>query len=134
MTNVRAINLILHATIGTKLARQNAKRAVSRFGECGVKFWCTVLRKHPLPLSMQKSPSSEAGSPSDSQEILRILRNPRVHYRTYKCPSPVPILIQINSVHALPFYFLKTHFNVLLSPTPESSKQSFPSYFLIKTM
>ena len=49
---------------------------------------------------MEQSCSWEANWFSASQEIPRILWNPRVHYRIHKCPPPAPILIQINPVHA----------------------------------
>jgi hypothetical protein len=73
---------------------------------------------------MENSTSWEANRFAASQEIPRILLIPKVHYRIHKCPSPVPILSQLTSVHTLTSYFLKIHLNIILQWTPGSSHWS----------
>jgi len=48
---------------------------------------------------MVQSPSWTANWFAASQEIPHISRNPKVHYRTHKCPPTVSILGQPNPVH-----------------------------------
>ena len=67
---------------------------------------------------MVQSPSWEANWFAASQEIPRISRNPKVHYRTHKRPPPVSILGQPNPVEKY-IGKSKRNGNILLLTTKE---------------
>jgi len=71
-------------------------------------------------MSLVRSPSWEANRFSASQEIPRILLNPKFHYRINKSQPSVHILDQNSPVHALSFHSLKIYFTI--SRTPLSFK------------
>ena len=73
---------------------------------------------------MEQSRSSEANRFSSGQEIPRILLKPKIHYRIHERPSSVPILRQIDPVHASLSHFLKIRFNIILPSKPASSMWS----------
>ena len=62
--------------------------------------------------SMVQSPSWEANRFAASQEIPRISRNPKVHYRTHKRPPAVSILGQPSPVHIPTSHLLEIHPNI----------------------
>ena len=83
---------------------------------------------------MVQSPSWETNWFAASQEILRILRNPKVHYRTHKRPPPVSILGQSNPVHIPTSHLLEIHPNIIHPSTPRSPQWSPSSGFPSKTL
>jgi hypothetical protein len=87
-----------------------------------------------LTYSMEQSPSWEANRFAASQEIPRILWNPKVHYRNHKCPPSVSILSQLNPVHIPTSHFLKIHLNIILHLHVDLSSGLFPSGFPTQTL
>ena len=72
-----------------------------------------------------QSPSWEATWFAASQDIPRISRNPKVHYRTHKLPAPFSILGQPNPVHIPTSHILEIH------PSTPRSPQWAPSLWFI---
>jgi hypothetical protein len=66
---------------------------------------------------------------SASQEIPRLLWNPKVHYRVHNSPTLVPILSLMHPVHTFPPYFPNIHSNITIPSTPRSSEWSLPFRF-----
>ena len=83
---------------------------------------------------MVQSPSWESNWFAASQEIPRISRNPKDHYRTHKRPSRVSILGEPNPVHIPTSHLLEIRPNIIHPSTPRSPSDLFPSGFFTKTL
>jgi len=84
---------------------------------------------HLLTYSMVQSPSWEANWSAASQEIPRISRNPKVHYRTHNHSPTVPILGRPNQVHIPISRFLEIRPNIIKPSTPKSPQWSLSLRF-----
>ena len=87
-----------------------------------LKNYATI--KYLLTYSIVQSPSWEANWFAASQEIPRISRNPKVHYRTHKHLPPVSILGQPNPVHIPTSHLLEIHSSIIHPSTPRSPQWS----------
>jgi hypothetical protein len=59
---------------------------------------------------MELSPSREGVDFADTEELPRILWNPKVHYRVHKSP----ILNQTNPINTTSSYLSKIHINIII--------------------
>jgi len=82
-----------------------------------------------LTYSMVQSPSWEVNLFAASQEIPRISRNPKLHYRTHKRPPPVSILGQPDPVHIPTSHLLGSYPNIIHPSTPRSHQWSLSPRF-----
>jgi len=73
-----------------------------------------------LANSTHQSNFWEANNSSASQDIRRILWNPKVHYHLNNSPPYVLILSKMNPAYAFPLYFFKIHFNIIYPSAPTS--------------
>ena len=78
---------------------------------------------------IEQGPSWEANQFSASQEIPRILWNPKSHYCIHAWSPPVPILSLLDPVHTPTSHFLDNHLNIILQARPGSPKWSLSVRF-----
>jgi hypothetical protein len=78
---------------------------------------------------MEQSPSWKANWFAASQEIPRVLWNPKVPRRTHKRPPPITILSQPTPALPPTSHFLKIHPNIILPSTPGSPQRSLSLRF-----
>ena len=109
---------ILNITVTVLLTKYN--RQVSRL---------VSLYLQLLTYCMVQSPSWEANWFAASQEIPRISRNPKVHFRTHKRPPHVFILGQLNPVHTPTSHLLEIPPNIIHPSTPRSPQWSLSLQF-----
>jgi len=101
-----------------------AGSSFSQFCESAYKHVCSSNNANLLTHSMVQSHSWAANWFAANQEIRRISRNPKVHYRTHKRPPPVSILGQPNPVHIPTSHLLEIRPNIIHPSTPRSPQWS----------
>ena len=101
---------------------------------CAYTYLLTYLLTHSLTHSIQHNPSWKGNRSLASQEIPRILWNPKIYYCIYKCSQTVPNLKQINPFHGPPSHFLKIHLNFIFPFMSGFSKCSLSCRIPLQTL
>jgi hypothetical protein len=100
--NFTASAVLLNECTGLKPECECTYRHLQHQETSRVVLTLSVCDPYLLTYSMEQSPSWEAKTLWATQEIPRILWNPKVLNRIHKSSPPVPILSQIDPVHAPP--------------------------------
>jgi hypothetical protein len=80
---------------------------------------------------MEQNPSWEADSRSDSQEVARLLWNPKTHYCVYKESINGPYPEPDESSAQLPDLFRKIHSNNILPSNPTTDFSLFSLLYAV---
>ena len=120
----RSVLCAVHRASLEQLFRTVAKLSVKKGNFEIHNKYISDLHLTLLTYSMVQSPSWEANWFAASQEIPRISRNLKVHYRTHKRPPNVSILGQPNPVHTPTSHLLEIHPNIIHPSTPRSPQWS----------
>ena len=78
--------------------------------------WCRVLLEKVTGMQLVK-------------KFTAFFWNPKVHYRTHKLPSPVPVLGEPNPAHISTSHLLEIHSNIIHPSTPKSPQWSLSLRF-----
>ena len=105
------------------------KPSSGSYSLCLAKVTVLISTLHLRTYTTVQSPSWEANWFAASEEIPRISRNPKVHYRTHKRPPTVPILGQPNPVNIPTSHLLEIHPNIINPSTPRSPQWSLSLRF-----
>lgn len=76
----------------------------------------------------------KANNSSPIQGILRILCNPKFHYRVHNNTLIIPIMSNINPIQDLPSYLLKISLNIIFSASRGIQNYFDHSGFPIKSL
>jgi hypothetical protein len=105
---------------GISLCRSSPAQSFLVPGSAGLTniFFCLMNLDY---IYVELSLTWETASCAATQELSRILWNPKVHCRVHKSPTLVSILSEISPVHTTQSYLTELHFNIIPPPTPRSS-------------
>jgi hypothetical protein len=132
--NPKMLNVTIHHVICHPVIINLPRRQCCIVFMDGVrKFWSNNATHSGnvsgLPTCLLQGTDSFLRSFAASQEIPRILWNPKLYYRIHKFPPTFPILSHFNSVHTPTSHFLNIHLNNILPSTSGSPQWSLSLRF-----